>query len=274
MRIFALLCLAMPAAAAAQPALTDFFPTADSVTAHAPFKSELTTLCQKQLLGRYVSFVGFKNTRTVLYVTFTRDSVADPVADVSPIVGFENSRPSLGKVQTWGYPFDRNRDGKIDYLALVGGAAPFEDGEFPANYPLREQAMMMHDVELFIEKCRIVFNHWADENYDGRLDAVVHADMDPDRSWVYRYIYAASSARDGKLDDVWSFRTDTSSFNDSVTVTADGIPYHPIGSPSGILGTRDLDEKSAIMTLMNEAIDSCGRGAFRLPYGYTTDEGQ
>ena len=59
-----------------------------------------------------------------------------------------------------------------------------------------------------------------------------------------------------------------------MTVTAEGVSYHPIGSPTGILGTKDLDEKSAIMTLMNEAIDSCGRGAFRLPFGYTTGDGQ
>jgi hypothetical protein len=274
MRIFTLLLLLIPAASAAQPGLTDFFPTADSVTAHAPFKSELTTLCQVRLLGRYVSFVGFKSTRTVLYVTFTLDSVNDPVADVSPIVGFENARPSLGKVQTWGYPFDRNRDGKIDYLALVGGAAPFEDEDFPVNYPRGQEELMIHHVQLFVEKCRIVFNHWADDNYDGRLDAVIHADMDTARSWVYRYIHAASASGDGKFDDVWSFRTDTSWFNDSVTVTDEGVLYHPIGLPPGILGQKDLDEKSAVMTLMNEAIDSCGRGSFRIPYGYTTDTGQ
>jgi len=134
--------------------------------------------------------------------------------------------------------------------------------------------MLVGHVQFFLEKCRIVFNHWADEDYDGRLDAVVQADLDPDRSWVYRYIYAASTAHNGTLDDVWSFRTDTSSFNDSVTVTADGVLYHPIGAPQGLLGAKDLDEKSAIMTLMNEAIDSCGRGAFRLSFGYTTGDGQ
>jgi len=274
MKILTILLLMLPAVGATQPTLKDFFSTADSVTAHAPFKTELTTLCQVQLLGRHLSFVGFKNSRTVLYVTFTRDSVADPVADVSPIVGFVNAKPSLGKVQTWGYPFDRNRDGKIDYLALVGGAAPFEDDDFPVNFPVREEAMMMHHVQLFLEKCRIIFIHWADENYDGRLDAVVQADMDPIRSWVYRYIYAASTTGDGIFDDVWSFRTDTSSFIDSVSVTAEGVLYHPVGLPTGILGQKDLDEKSAIMTLMNEAIDSCGQGSVRLPWGYLTDTEQ
>jgi hypothetical protein len=218
--------------------------------------------------------VGFKTTRTVLYVTFTRDSVADPVMDVSPIVGFEKAKPTLGKVQTWGYPFDRNRDGKIDYLALVGGAAPFEDGDFPVNYPVQNEAMMMHHVQLYIEKCRIVFNHWADDNYDGKLDGVIQADMDPARAWVYRYIYASSTARDGKFDSVWAFRTDTSSFNDTVTVTDGGVEYHPVGLPAGVLGAKDLDEKTAIMTLMNEAIESCGRGSFRLPSGLPADQGQ
>ncbi|HLB00879.1 MAG TPA: hypothetical protein VJO14_05800 [Bacteroidota bacterium] len=274
MRTHLFILLFTPALLAAQPSLADFFPTADSVTEHAPFKNELTAFCQVKLLERWVSFVGFKKSRVVLYVTFTRDSIADPVADVSPIVGYDHAKPTLGKVQTWGYPFDRNRDGKIDYLALVGGAAPFEDGDFPVNYPLRNEEMMMHHVQLFVEKCRIIFNHWADENYDGNIDAVIQADMDTARDWVYRYIYAASTARDGKLDEVWSFRTDTSSFNDTVSVTAEGVRYNPIGTSPAVLGAKDLDEKSAVMTLMNEAADSCGHGAFRLSTGTAPDPGQ
>src|SRR6185503_20999999 len=102
-----------------QPNIVDFFPVADSVTEHPPFRTELMTLCQVRVQGRWVSFVGFKSSRTVLYATFTIDSLRDPVLDVSPVVDFVKARPVLGKVSTWGYPFDRNRDGKIDYFALV-----------------------------------------------------------------------------------------------------------------------------------------------------------
>jgi len=272
--IFLLFALCSGTALRAQAPLDLFFETADSVTEHAPFKSELTTFCQVRILGRYVSFVGYKNSRTLLYVTFTRDSVADPVMDVSPIVGFDKAKPTLGKVETWGYPFDRNRDGKIDYLALVGGAAPFEDGDFPANFPVNDQPLMVRHVQLYLEKCRILFNHWADDNYDGKLDAVVHADMDPGRAWVYRYIFAAFSPREGTLDTAWTFRTDTSSFDHSLGTTPEGVRYHPVGRPPGILGGKDLDEKSAVMTLINQAVDSCGRGSFRISNGFAPDPGR
>ncbi len=258
----------------AQPDITDFFDVADSVSEHPPFRTELTTLCQVRVQDRWVSFVGFKNTKTLLYVTFTLDSLADPVRDVSPTVGFDKSRPTLGKVSTWGYPFDRNRDGKIDYFALVGGAAPFEDGDFPENYPKQGQTTMVHHIELFVAKCKIIFNHWADDNFDGSIDAVVQADMDPERNWVYRQILARSKKFDGRFDDVRAFRTDNSAFNDSVSHTAERVEYRPIGMTAGSIGKKELDEKSAIMAFMNKAIDECGRGSFRLPNGLQEQPGQ
>jgi hypothetical protein len=258
----------------AQPDITDFFDVADSVSEHPPFRTELTTLCQVKVQDRWVSFVGFKNTKTLLYVTFTLDSLADPVRDVSPTVGFDKSRPTLGKVSTWGYPFDRNRDGKIDYFALVGGAAPFEDEDFPENYPRQGEATMVHHVELFVAKCKIVFNHWADDNFDGRIDGVVQADMDPERNWVYRQILARSLKFDGRFDDVRAFRTDTSSFNDSVSFTPERVNYRPIGMTAGSIGKKEMDDKSAVMGLMNQAIEACGKGSFRLPNGFQEQPGQ
>jgi hypothetical protein len=277
MKRLVLVMLALAAGAAglsAQPDIVDFFETADSVSAHPPFRNELTTFCQVRVLDRWVAFVGFKGTKTLLYVTFTLDSIADPVVDVSPIVGYEKARPVLGKVATWGYPFDRNRDGKIDYLALVGGAAPFEDADFPANYPKQGEAMMMGHVELFLKKCRIIFNHWADDNYDGKIDATVQADMDPERVWVYRQILARSKKFDGRFDDVAAFRRDTSSFSDTLTFTPDRVSYRPVGSPAGSFGMKELDEKSAVMRLINQAIDACGKGTFRISPGAQPPPGQ
>lgn len=265
------LTLTGPAPAAAQRDIAEFHALADSVTRHPPFRSELTTLCQVKVQERWVSFVGYRSTRTVLYVTFTLDSLADPVADVSPVVTFVEARPSLGKVSTWGYPFDRNRDGVIDYVALVGGAAPFRDGDFPPNYPKLNEQMMMHHVELYVNKCRIVFNHWADDNYDGMLDAVAVADMDPERTWVNRQILARSRKFDGRFDEVLAFRADTSWFPDTVSFGPDRFSHRPLGAPAGSFGWAEMDAKSAVMALMNEAVEACGKGAFRLSSGKIDD---
>lgn len=265
--------LALPASLRAQPDITDFFTVADSVSEHPPFRYELGTLCQVRVQNWWVSFVGYKNTRTVLYFSFTVDSLADPVGDVSPIVDFVNARPSLGKVTTWGYPFDRNRDGKIDYLALVHGAAPFEDADFPPNYPKLAESLMYHHVELYLAKCRIVFSHWADDNYDGTIDAVAQVDTDPERSWVYRWILARSKKFNGRFDDVWAFRTDTSWFRDTVSYTPERVSIRPMGAPPGSFGMKELDDKSAVLALVNEAVSACGQGAFRLPFGQAPKPG-
>lgn len=251
----------------AQPPIHEFFAVADSVLAHPPFRTDLEAFGQVKTGGLFVSFAGYAKTKTLLYAAFTPDSLADPVGDVSPIVGYEGPRPTLGKVETWGYVFDRNGDGRADYLALVGGAAAFEDADFPPDFPVRGRTLMLHHVELFVKKCRLVFNHWADDNYDGTIDAVIHVDMDPERDWVYRYIGARSTKFDGTFDDVWAFRTDTSSFNDSVSFTPDGVAIRPIGSPSATITPQTLREKSAVMTMINEAYERIGRGKFRLSRG-------
>jgi hypothetical protein len=227
-----------------------------------------------RVLERWVAFVGFKATKTVLYVTFTLDSLKDPVADVSPTVSYEKARPVLGKVPTWGYPFDRNGDGKVDYLALVGGAAPFEDAAFPENFPKRSEPMIVSQVELYLAKCRIIFNHWADDNYDGRLDATVQADMDPDRTWVYRQILARSKKFDGRFDDVSAFRNDASAFRDTVSFTPEKVSYRPVGQQAGSFGMKELDDQSAVMALINQAVEACARGSFRLPTGAPAPPGQ
>jgi hypothetical protein len=273
--LFVMLTLAAGAAGlSAQPGIVNFYETADSVTAHPPFRNELVTLCQVHLRDRWVSFVGFKTTKTVLYVTFTLDSLADPVADVSPIVGYEKARPVLGKVSTWGYAFDRNRDGKVDYLALVGGAAPFEDAEFPADFPKHNEPMLIGQVGLYLAKCRIIFNHWADDNYDGMIDATVLADMDSSRGWVYRQILARSTKFNGRFDDVTAFRRDASTFSDSVSFTPELVSYRPVGMPAGAFGMKDLDDKSAVMGLINQAAGACGKDAFRFSNGARTPPGQ
>ena len=274
------MALAVSACAAglcAQPSLADFYDTADSVTAHPPFQNELMTLCQVPLQARsaqngstqvrWVSFVGFKSTKTVLYVAITLDSLADPVADVSPIVGYEKARPVLGKVPNWGYPFDRNRDGKVDYLALVGGAGPYMDGEFPADYPAQSAPMMMSQVEFYLEKCRIIFNHWADDNYDGQLDATVQADMDARRSWVYRQIAAQQTKFDGTFDKVTTFRNDGSAFSDTLTREPGRFGYRSVAGTWGWFGAKELAEKTAVMALINKAIAASPKDSFRLPDG-------
>jgi hypothetical protein len=258
----------------AQRNIVDFYEIADSVASHPPFRNELTTLCQVRVLDRWVSFVGFKSTKTALYVTFTLDSLADPVTDVSPIVGYEKARPVLGKVATWGYLFDRNRDGKVDYLALVGGAAPFEDADFPPNFPRQGEPMMIGNVELFVEKCKIIFTHWADDNYDGMIDGTVQADMDPDRAWVYRQILARSTKFDGRFDHVTAFRDDDSPFSDTLSFTPDRVSHRPVGMPAGSFGMKELDDKSAVMALINQAVTACAKGAFRLSPGQQPPPGQ
>jgi hypothetical protein len=76
-----------------------------------------------------------------------------------------------GETQDFGFIFDLNNDGKVDYIVFNGGLAP------------------TRDMKLYWWK-----NHWIDSNYDGKIDIVVFSvvDLDGDKfpdegmtAWTY-----------------------------------------------------------------------------------------
>lgn len=234
--------------------IVDFYRYADSLTQTPPLIGELKILGQKKLSDRYVTFIGYPQDKSVFIAAVTLQPIKKLNEELSLAVRFKKMIPDLGKISTWGYVFDRNHDGKIDYMALVGGAAPYKDSEFPADYPRRGEPLLNAQMEYYISHCRIAFDHWADDNYDGKLDAVIHIDMDPERDYVDRQIVARSTKFNGVFDDVWAFRGSDGVLPDSVPHTAAGVAYHPIQKPPDFITQAMLDDKSGIMKLLNTAL--------------------
>jgi hypothetical protein len=109
-------------------------------------------------------------------------------------------------------------------------------------------------MEYYITHCRLVFNHWADDNYDGMLDAVIHVDMDPDRDFVDHQIVVRSTTFNGRFNDVWAFRGSDGVLPDTVLHTTTSVAYHPINKPPDFITQPMLDDKSQIMKLLNTAL--------------------
>jgi len=256
--------------------IVDFFPHVDSLTIFPPVGKGLTILCQKRIAQRYVSFVGIKGKDKVLLVAVTLQRLTDVQKSISLIVQFDETKrginPNPGKVSTWGFVFDRNGDGKIDYMALVGGAAAFKKEDLPENYPLLNQPSSFEHMELLVSHCKIVFNHWADDNFDDTLDALIHIDLDPRRDWVERRMVIRSTKFNNKFDDVWAFRNSMTEEYDTVSHTSQSVPYHPIGKPTDEITKETLMDKTRIMLLIHRAAEQCGLKKEQFMYRYEWEE--
>jgi len=247
----------------AQPrkSIIDFYPLADSLSEFPPFDKKLRLICQKRLQKRYVSFVGIEGEQKVLLIAVTVKKIRNIQDSISLSVEFNGIMPHPGKISTWGYVFDRNKDGKVDYMALVGGAAPFKDDNFPDGYPFRGEPIKDYDqneLEYWVSHCKLVFNHWTDDNFNDTLDALIHVDLDPTRDWVERKIVVQSTKFDGRFDDVWAFRQHIDEEPDSVEYSGTRVPYYPIGKSKDEITKAVLDEKTDIMILIQQAAKECG----------------
>ena len=250
---FALLLLAAVTCGTAQNgSIVDFYRYADSISTYPPVDQQLAIIQQQKVMNGYVSFIGIKGTSIVILAAVTTEKLTDPKS-ISLTVEFLKDRASIGKVPMWGYVFDRNNDGKVDYMALVEGAAPYKDKDFPEDYPLRKKPATQEQMERFVNDCKLVFNHYADDNFDGKVDAFVHIDLDPKRDWVERQIVARCTAFDEKFNDVWAFRLSMKNPPEQVAHTAENIPFHPLNKPTDVLTKATLADRTSILEYLNTA---------------------
>lgn len=240
--------------------IIEFYPTADSIGEYPAIDVQLEILCQQKISNVYVTFLGYKGQKKIFIAAITNQKIENPNKEIYRILDFDGAGPKLGKVTTWGYVFDRNNDGKIDYMALVDGAAPFLDDKIPESYPVRGQKLSMPDLELYVGHCKIIFNHWADDNYDGKIDAAVHVDSDNLRDWIKRKIVARYSKFNDKFDDVWAFKKKITEEQDSVAHTQAGVTYRPLGKISATITKQTFKEKTDLLNLLSQAAASCDIG--------------
>ncbi|MBI5476344.1 MAG: hypothetical protein HY964_06375 [Ignavibacteriales bacterium] len=238
-----------------------FYPFADSVSEYPDMFKQLNLICSKKVDHLWVSFIGYKGENRVIIVAVTGEKIKNPNKDIYRTLDFIDGAPSLGKVTTWGYIFDRNKDGLADYMSLVDGAAPFLDDRVPESFPARGEKLNKLDLELYVNKCKIIFNHWADDNFDGRIDGFVHVDVDPLRDWVKRKIFARCTKFNDIFDNVWAFKKQITKTHEKVEYTGTKIPFRPFGKISDSFTKETLNYQSSVLSLINRGIKLCSVGS-------------
>jgi len=234
--------------------MLDWYPSADSMTQFPPIDQKLEMVNTK-IDSYYVTMMGIKGHPEVLLMAITLKQITD-VKSIELIVNFDGIVPKMGEVSTWAYVFDRNRDGKVDYIALLTAAAAYEGDDFPEDFPVGKGALNKEQQEYFIGHAKLIFDHWADDNFDGKLDACVVNDLDPVRDMVLRQIVIRSSKFNYSLDDVWAFRSNMKNGREPIPHTAKEVKYRPITKGAGVVRKSSFLEKDAILKLFNGAAKS------------------
>jgi len=235
-----------------------FYIHADSVCKYPPLVDTLRILKTKVIEGTYVTFIGYKGSPQVRIVAVTAIPLNNLKKQISLLPDFHGPFPYPGNVTSWGYVFDRNQDGKVDYMALLGGAAPYEKGDMPADYPPRKVTLTPDQMEYYVNHCQMIFNHWADDNYDGVIDGVIHIDMDPVRDWVMDQIVVRSTKFDGNFDEVWAFQGSFDNRADTVAYKKNSVPYRPIALPPSQITPDVFNDKTNVLNLINRAARTSG----------------
>ena len=169
--------LAMPASAAETADIERFHRQVYAQTLSPPSPESFRTVCEAELPGQRVSFIA-SGRGPVIIAGFTNAPIADPRKDISPQPAFymregqQGLSVTAGPVADWAYIWDRNRDGRIDYVAYLIGPNPLKPENPAYNPPAPGKPFESKDQYMAVMKSlRQVFWHMADEDFDGEADA-------------------------------------------------------------------------------------------------------
>ncbi len=200
----------------------DFYPVAEARTQSPPDLTTLSIVCrEKKFWGPHITFVGNPDKKIIL-VTFTDKRVENLDRVITLIPKFftatkeelysPTARIGPDATLDWTYVYDRNGDGRVDYIAYLYAVLPVKPDDFPEDFPKGNKFKATKErLHLLYNNTRMIFSHHADENFDGASDAVVASIFDPDREfWVEQFGVLQSTKLDGHVNKTWTFKRNIS----------------------------------------------------------------
>ncbi len=220
----------------------------------------------------------------------TRAAIAAP-ADVIASRPRFNPLPTglTGRAGTldWGWLYDRNGDGRVDYLLQLQNAHPVLPEPLPADFPTVEvlpdgRVRLTRELACaMIDHAQMVFRHYADDAFAGAVDAVVVEEFDAQWPMFVSGFVAYLAAREGREESAWAFRSAIAERRRDLARD----PQRGIMLPTPLPGRPEpaaarLAQGSRLLRLINDALARCpasagavaapekGSGSIsRLPFG-------
>lgn len=257
----------MPAKPAGADAATppgdfvSFYPRAAALIAQPPELARYGIECSISVSGAYFTIARPEDGKTALFVTTDKG----PVTDLAKVVSF-GGKPD--RSLDWGFLYDRNADGWVDYFMFLDGAMPVKTEEIADLIPKKPGAKVgdrikissKEELILMIKNSRLVFTHHADDNFDGKSDGVIAALHDTENPiWVYGNGVLRSRVFTQAVDEDWRFITE-------ITNRAGPVPRNQKGfEVSFFRGERPLETSSQMLDKINSAIRACRLPKAALP---------
>lgn len=248
-----------------EESILTFYNKAAARTQNPPDEAYLEVVCREKIDNLYITFVGIE-TGKVLLAAITVKKFKKPDRDILLKVHFAKSGdprmpililPTRDYVVDWGYVYDRNGDGKIDYVVYNVGPVPFKKKDFPADYPKREEALNMREFHIYLDSVSLLFTHRADDNYDGKVDAAVIEALDPERDWVEGWMVIRSTKFDGVPDEGWFFKDDINVKEKTAERVGNGFRARSVSTRHRDFDSIELYRMNSAMSKFNEAAEKC-----------------
>lgn len=248
--------------------LVTFYPRAPSTLDEKPELSRYLIECSAAIEGGYFTLAMRDDGREALFVLAEK-----PLTSLANTLSFGDP----GKIQDWGFVYDRNGDGWADYIAFLLGAMPVGTPEVLAQVPKRPmpkigaQGRATFDItheEYALQKAhtRLVFIHYVDDGFDGKTDAIVSALHDPDHyGWIYRRAVLRSKDHSQVVDEDWVFVRDIATREGPIPRASDGrlVPLEGLGN----VREKHLEHFAVMFDLVNSGLRGCRIPRGALPRG-------
>jgi hypothetical protein len=241
--------------------LMEFFPRAQLLAQTWPSaKEDLQILCQENVDGQFVSFVGFEEVldkqidEIILLAVFSEQEFRKPEKNMYSEAPQGGIPP--GGTRDWGWVFDRNSDGRVDYLAFLDGPNPVVPDEPEDDLPNLTQPITRNELLLVAENMRYVFWHAADDNFDGHVDGLAVSMRNLKTGWIEGWMVAQDKDFDNRYELCNYFQRTLQSKPEKCGGSADG--YHVPGKAlSGLYKVPPIGWDNLFLPEINAAAETC-----------------
>ncbi len=250
--VFGPLCHAQPVEGQPIGDFRAFFQSIHPITAGPIVDADLDVHCRARIDDAHVSFIG-TDPDEILIVALTGRRFSNPEKNL--LFRVPPGGPPRGGTRDWGYIFDRNYDGRVDYLVFLDGVNAVVPDDWEGELPNLTQRFTGRELrEIVLPNSRPVFWHMGDDNFDGEHDAVAASFRNLDNGWMDGWINARDTDFDGRYEFCMAFERTFVAMMGLCEGTADGyeVPGRRI---SGLM--KVPPDPGGLLPLINEGAAEC-----------------
>lgn len=243
---------------AAEPDILQFYKSAFQITQLPPQANTLKVLRQQHVDGLNITILSTSE-KGVYVGTFTKKAIPNIEKYLTLRVQLQTSKsngPIPPETIEWVYLFDRNGDGLFDYLCWPVGPLAVKPPDFSLNYPKADSSkgnnMSSAQFNYYIKYMRLVFWHFADDDFNGNLDSAVYSVMDSDNLlWVDKFVAFRMSQPSGTYQG-WYFSEDIMKQSGEPSPTNQGFQFTGLGGKVYEFTAEKMEAMSKMLGWFNQ----------------------